>query len=114
MVSRLSVACRHLAVPLLLFCLIFPQAASARNPYTLRDGHEGDPGDGVLNPTPVLDPDPIPKNDLIPIFTFRMIHQGGHHFQPVFIFTGFSNPYHLVHPQTGFQIVMARRWHRAP
>lgn len=118
MVSRLLVASRRLVGISLLVCLlsllVFPPTASARNPYTIRDGHEGDPGDGVLNPVPVQDPDPIPKDDRIPAFTIRMIPVGGQHFIPVYQFTSFRRTIRPAPQKTGFRLVTDWRWHRAP
>ena len=118
MVSRFLVASCRLARISLLVCLlsllVFPPTASARNPYTIRDGHEGDPGDGVLNPAPVQDPDPTPKDDLIPLFTLRMIPVGGQRFIAVYQFTSFRRINRPAPHQTGFQLVTDWRWHRAP
>lgn len=118
MVSRMLVAGRHLAVWTLFLCLIsllaFPPAATARNPYTMRDGHEGDPGDGVLNPDPVVDPDPAPKGQSFPIFSVTIILTADNHFIPVFHVIGFTD--HLVQPlaKIGYLAMKEGRWHHAP
>jgi len=118
MVSRLLVAGRHLAVHSLLLCLlsllVFVPAASARNPYAIRDGHEGDPGDGVLEPAPVVDPKPTPGDDIFPVFIITMVPMGNNTFLPVFQFTGFSGTHRLNNSDYGFLPVQDGRWHRAP
>lgn len=118
MVSRLFIAGRYLAVLSLLLCLIslvaFPQIASAKNPYAIRDGHEGDPGDGVLNPSPVLDPDPVPKGDIFPVYIFYMIPVGNHQFIPVIQYMGFPGASNFGFSPFGIQIAQEGRWHHAP
>jgi hypothetical protein len=118
MVSRMFVAGRHLAVlSLLVFLLtfvVFPAEVSARNPYSMRDGHEGDPGDGVLSPVPVLDPIPTPKEQAYPVFTIMMVPLGDNQFIPVFQVVGYFGDAWFSNPKTTFPIVQNRGWHRAP
>ena len=118
MVSRLFVASRHLAVLSILVCLltllVFPAEVTARNPYAMRDGHEGDPGDGVLNPAPEVDPIPTPKEAGVPVFTLTLIPMGDNQFQPVFQLVGYYGTPWFSNPKTESRIVMNRGWHRAP
>jgi len=118
MVSRMFVAGRHLAVlSLLVFLvtfLVIPAEVSAKNPYSMRDGHEGDPGDGVLNPVPGVDPIPVPKEQVFPVFTITMIPLGDNQFLPVFRLVGYFGDLWFSNPETGSPIVQNRGWHRAP
>lgn len=118
MVSRLFSAGRNLAALCMLLCLCavlaFPPAAMARTHYSISDGSEGDPGDGVLNPGPVEDPHPKPGNDIFPVFTLIMVPLGNNCFQPVFQMVGFSENPWPGHAKTESQIVQEVRWHYAP
>ena len=118
MVSRILVAGRRLAVSTLLLCLLsllaFPPSASARNTYAIRDGHEGDPGDGVLNPTPVVEPPPAPKGTGLPVFIVTMVMTEDNRFLPVFQVVGFSGSSLLPGTHIGFLASQEGRWHRAP
>lgn len=94
MVSRLFVAGRPLAKLMLLVCLFsllaFPPVASARVVDTIRDGHEGDPGDGVLSPAPKVVPEPTPKDNIFPVFTITMVRTDNNVYLPVFELVGIS------------------------
>ncbi len=118
MVSRILVAGRCLAVYTLLLCLLsllaFPPAASARSHYNISDGHEGDPGDGVLNPNPVVDPQPIPKGDGYPLFTLTMVLTEDNRLLPVFQIIGFTGGPLQPNTRRGYQPMQEGRWHRAP
>ncbi len=118
MVSLMLVAGRHLAVFALFLCLLcslaLPPDALARNPYQIRDGHEGDPGDGVLDPAPVVDPHPTPKGRPLPIFTVIMIMTDDNSFVPMFQIVGFTGTPLLSHTRLAELAVQEGRWHRAP
>jgi len=118
MVSRLLAAGRNLAVLSLLLSLLamlaFAPSAMARNENVLRDGHEGDPGDGVLNPAPVVDPEPNPAVKLFPVFIIMMVPQDDNSFLPVFQLTGFTGSPRVNYPQARMFAVQEGRWHNAP
>ena len=118
MVSQISWFGRLLAVMLLLLCLttltLTPDAAWAKNRFTYTDGHEGDPGDGVLNPAqPAVDPDPVlpPKGDSPLVFFLTFVDRGDGQLIPIL---------HLrtIGRQPGLRMTMPPisegRWHRAP
>ena len=118
MVSRFFIAGRSLAALCLLLCLFlqlaFPPAAMTRTHYTISDGTEGDPGDGVLNPGPIENPDPKPFTNNFPALTIIMIPLGNNCYQPVFYKDRFSENPWSIHAGTRSQIVREVRWHNAP
>ncbi len=121
MVSHLTRIGRNLAVMLLIFSLaslwLAPSPVFAKNPYIERDGHEGDPGDGVLNPNPQVDPDPTPspKGPVMFVFHVTMVDMGGGNIVPVFQLRSetlnyAANSWSRAVPPLTFE----GRWHRAP
>lgn len=101
---------RRLLVLLFLLSLLcgFPLTSDslARNIYIPHDGSEGDPGDGVLNPNPEVQPDPAPIREPLPLIVSIILlplPDGG--LQPVLVLR-------TAPPERPF--FMEGRWHRAP
>ncbi len=102
---RLVAAC--LAHLILIVGLVAPAAAKpAHLHYQISDGSEGDPGDGVLKPGPILEPGPIPIKTRIPeIVAVYMERRPDGTIRPVII---------LRDIPTGFRWLGEGRFHRAP
>ncbi len=104
---------RHRLVAACLVYLILilgPVAPATAKPahlhYQISDGAEGDPGDGVLKPGPVLEPGPIPVKTRIPeIVAVYMERRPDGTIRPVII---------LRDIPTGFRWLDEGRCHRAP
>ena len=101
---------------LLTVLMLAAPDSQARNPYTYTDDAEGDPGDGVLQPGPESEPEPVftPKGFSYPLVAITLVDLGDGHFLPVFALNNlagmptFLPPSHLRrNPSDG-------RWHRAP
>jgi len=107
---RFSTPLRRVAACLIFLSfivgMVVPSAAIARNTYQLSDGTEGDPGDGVLNPSPDVEPDPAPIRGPMPeILTVYFQPQPDGSLRPVIVLR-------TIPP--GFRWFTEGRWHRAP
>ena len=108
---------------LFVFALLAPADATARNSYDYTDSSEGDPGDGVLRPTPdiiIPEPLPVPRTFGI-IFTadgLFSIHSGQPNLTLPLLFYGPMAPASFSHgyPEaTGLTVFTPQRgWRNAP
>ncbi len=119
MVSHSAWIGRPFAVMLLIFTLttiwLAPAPAWARNPYTIRDDFEGDPGDGVLNPEVVPEPAPTPKGGNNLVFLVTFVDMGEGHLIPVFhLQTQFVGNFGPSWSRAVTPLTFEGRWHRAP
>ncbi|MCP4290608.1 MAG: hypothetical protein GY780_02065 [bacterium] len=114
MVSRILWAPIRLGPPLLsllLALMLLTQPAHARSRFTPTDIYEGDPGDGVLDPGPEVDPDPFPidKNDHLYFAFVTFVDNGSGNLEPVFHFSIVSELW-----PAKISTLRDRRWHNAP